>query len=287
MNPLDEATTIELRNPSMLSACTIIARNYSPFAPSSRRLVLRHHPDGTFTSCSSMTKAAVRPESRIEWRRLSDIGIDEAEMRRLAGIYDVPELSTAVKPLLLLQLLARGEDASSISIPTSASTIRWTKAGARGAARHRADAAHDAAVSAGRRSGGQLLHPRGGGLQPRIRRRRPASAAVSRLVVAGDAARSAERRREMMFTDQRWIDFVPCFFEHHILKDPGYNVAYWNLHARALTLDGRSLPRRRRAAAVLPLQRIRRRRPWLLSRHQGDRPRMLLSERPALGTNLW
>ena len=36
----------------------------------------------------------------------------------------------------------------------------------------------------------------------------------------------------MMFTDQRWVDFVPSFFDHHILKDPGYNVAYWNLHGR-------------------------------------------------------
>ena len=37
----------------------------------------------------------------------------------------------------------------------------------------------------------------------------------------------------MMFTDQRWVDFVPSFFDHYILKDPGYNVAYWNLHGRA------------------------------------------------------
>ena len=36
----------------------------------------------------------------------------------------------------------------------------------------------------------------------------------------------------MMFTDQRWIDFVPSLFDHFILKDPTYNVAYWNLHER-------------------------------------------------------
>ena len=39
----------------------------------------------------------------------------------------------------------------------------------------------------------------------------------------------------MMFTDQRWVDFVPSFFEHFILKDPTCNVAYWNLHERILT----------------------------------------------------
>jgi glycosyltransferase involved in cell wall biosynthesis len=33
-----------------------------------------------------------------------------------------------------------------------------------------------------------------------------------------------------LFTDQRWCDLAPCFLDRlHILKRPGYNVAYWNL----------------------------------------------------------
>lgn len=35
------------------------------------------------------------------------------------------------------------------------------------------------------------------------------------------------------FVDQKFIDFVPLFFEHVLIeKDVGYNVAYWNLHSR-------------------------------------------------------
>ena len=35
------------------------------------------------------------------------------------------------------------------------------------------------------------------------------------------------------FVDQKFIDFVPLFFEHVLIeKDLGYNVAYWNLHSR-------------------------------------------------------
>ena len=86
----------------------------------------------------------------------------------------------------------------------------------------------------------------------------------------------------MMFTDQRWVDFVPSFFDHHILKDPGYNVAYWNLHGRDVTLDGD-----RPLVDGVPLRFFHfsgfdSRRPWLLSKHQGERPRVLLSERPAI-----
>ena len=34
------------------------------------------------------------------------------------------------------------------------------------------------------------------------------------------------------FTDQRFIDFVPSLFEPHLVKDPSWNVAYWNLATR-------------------------------------------------------
>ena len=41
--------------------------------------------------------------------------------------------------------------------------------------------------------------------------------------------------------DQKWVDFLPLFFDRvHILKDPGYNAAYWNLHGRDLQVrDGK------------------------------------------------
>lgn len=39
--------------------------------------------------------------------------------------------------------------------------------------------------------------------------------------------------RHGVFTDQRWIDLAPAFVPDHVLlMDPGYNLAYWNLHER-------------------------------------------------------
>ncbi len=39
-----------------------------------------------------------------------------------------------------------------------------------------------------------------------------------------------------LFTDQRWCDLAPCLLARlRILREPGYNVAYWNLAERAVT----------------------------------------------------
>lgn len=41
-----------------------------------------------------------------------------------------------------------------------------------------------------------------------------------------------------LFTDQKWIDLAPAFFQNlHILRDPGYNVASWNLSGRNLSIN--------------------------------------------------
>ncbi len=41
------------------------------------------------------------------------------------------------------------------------------------------------------------------------------------------------------FTDQKWIDLVPCFFDnYYILKTPGYDVATWNLSNTSLIQKG-------------------------------------------------
>lgn len=41
-----------------------------------------------------------------------------------------------------------------------------------------------------------------------------------------------------LFVDQRWCDLAPCFFSGlHIVRDPGCNVASWNLNRRTLSID--------------------------------------------------
>ena len=41
-----------------------------------------------------------------------------------------------------------------------------------------------------------------------------------------------------LFVDQKWMDLAVGYFEKvRILRNPGYNVAYWNLHERKITLN--------------------------------------------------
>lgn len=41
-----------------------------------------------------------------------------------------------------------------------------------------------------------------------------------------------------VFVDQKWCNLVPCFFDNvKVLRDPGYNVASWNLSRRRMHFD--------------------------------------------------
>ncbi|SHN12517.1 hypothetical protein [Roseibium suaedae] len=45
-----------------------------------------------------------------------------------------------------------------------------------------------------------------------------------------------------LFVDQKWCDLIPAYFDNvHIVRDPGYNVASWNLNSRVISSkdDGR------------------------------------------------
>ena len=265
--------------------CTIVAANYLPFARVLWESFFSHHPAGTFVLLiiDDEQKAVDVGDGRVERLGLRDLGLDLPEIHRLAGIYDVTELATAVKPLLLRKLVERlrcpvayldpdiqihGSLAPAISLAAdhgivlTPHTMRpYPQDGLQ------VDAAF--ILSAGVYNLGFVAI--GPGATPFLewwwqRTRRDALSDVSRN----------------MFTDQRWVDFVPSFFDHALLKDPGWNVAYWNLHGRHLTFDdGRYL------VDGLPLTFFHfsgfdPARPSDLSKHQGANPRVRPGDSPAL-----
>src|SRR5436190_16792097 len=89
-----------------MNACTIIARNYLAYARVLAESFLEHHP------ASSMTALIVDADDglsgtdgRFRAMAPSEIGIERDEFLRMAAVYDVLELSTAVKPWFLRRLL--------------------------------------------------------------------------------------------------------------------------------------------------------------------------------------
>jgi hypothetical protein len=85
-----------------------------------------------------------------------------------------------------------------------------------------------------------------------------------------------------LFVDQKWIDLVPCYFRHHVLRDPAVNVAYWNLPVRTLerrddgwVVDGKPL-------VFFHFSGYDPAKPHLLSKYQGPDPRIRLHEHPDL-----
>lgn len=86
----------------------------------------------------------------------------------------------------------------------------------------------------------------------------------------------------MRVFEQRWLDYLPSFFPCHILRDPGINAAYWNLHERPLTrVDGRimagSAPLR-----LLHLSGYDPLNPSTLTCYAPNRPRVVLASDPIL-----
>ena len=73
----------------------------------------------------------------------------------------------------------------------------------------------------------------------------------------------------MMFTDQLWIDFIDCF-PHHVVGDPGCNVAYWNVGQRSVTRDG-EVPVDGQPLVFFHFSGLDPERPHLLSVNQGER----------------
>jgi len=71
-----------------------------------------------------------------------------------------------------------------------------------------------------------------------------------------------------LFVDQRWMDLAPALFDGvRVVRDPGYNVAYWNLHERAVSLqDGPQV--NGQPLRFFHFSGFNPDKPWVVSKHQ-------------------
>lgn len=222
------------------AACTIVTRNFLSYARIVGSSYLRHHPGARFY----VLVVDGLPEGVEAGPGLEIVDAQALDLPTFPALcfkYDVVELSTAVKPAFLSYLLEREEAVVYLdpdilvlrpfvelrrmlrSIPVVLTPHILSPIPLDGLRPNETDMLISGAYNLGfvamRRSvdTGSLLSWWGSRLEDGCRIDVPNG----------------------LFTDQKWIDLVPGYFESvGILRDPTYNVAFWNLHERKLERQG-------------------------------------------------
>ena len=224
-----------------LEVCTIIAKNYVAHARVLAKSLAEHHPDSRLWTLVIDDVSRYLDPAEEPFEVLTPADIDCEPFTRMALRYAVLELSTAVKPWLLRHLLARtggpvtyldpdikiygslarleqlATDHGVVVIPHNKEPI--PPDGLK-------PSQVDIMIAGVYNLGYVSLGPR---------------PEVDRLLDWWSERLRRDCRVDPVwgyFVDQRWFDLVPGFMpDLAIVRDPEYNVAYWNLHARTLSRD--------------------------------------------------
>ena len=255
-----------------LAACTIISRNYLSHARILARSFLQHEPGGRFyLLVVDKLPPGVRAGPRI--KVIEPEQLELPHFYEMCFKYDVTELSTAVKPSLLLLLMTTyGEERLAYFDPDILIARPLVE------------------LKAMMESADIVLTPHL--LKPiPLDGRRPSE---QDILIAGAynlgfiALRRGTETSEFLtwwehrlkdlcrvdpaqglMTDQKWVDLVPGLFPSaRVLRDETYNVAYWNVHARTLTRRGKQFFVNGRPLAFYHFSGFNPTRCRFLSRHQ-------------------
>jgi glycosyltransferase involved in cell wall biosynthesis len=267
------------------TVCTIVARNYLPGARVLARSVLRQHPDADV--------AVLLIDDRWEeWGhgepfrvvRPRHIGLGGALGAEMAGTYSLVELATASKPWLLEHLIrTTGRPVLYLDPDCQVHSSLDALVG-QSAEHHLVVTPHT--LRPFPRDG--LIPDEAGILGAGIYNLGFLGVGPSAPVLEFLEFWKARLRRDavvdmahMLFTDQRWVDFIDCF-PHVVLRDSSCNVAYWNVWGRSMARSGTEVLVDGTPLTFFHFSGFDPQQPHVLSVHQGDRPRVRLSEHPIL-----
>lgn len=272
----------------MSTACTIVARNYLALARVLARTFVQHHPGSQFhvlllDDVDHTVEAAGEP---FEVVRPSDV-MGHETFAQMAVMYDVLELSTAVKPWLLRHLLDRGADAVTYLDPDIMVFSRFAELEELGAQHPVVLTPHntDPLPRDGRTPDEEFILKAGVYNLGFITVARGANAFLDWWAerLRTDCIVAPARQR---FVDQRWVDMAVGYFPHVQLRHPGYNVAYWNLGARHLTHEEGEIRVNGEPLRFFHFSGFDPEMPERLSKHEGARPRYDIGDDQLLG-ELW
>jgi glycosyltransferase involved in cell wall biosynthesis len=271
-----------------MDALTICAANYIPFAKTLAASFLKFHPESKFYillvdgDVPGIT-ADLRPEITII--KPSDLDLEPEIFMRMAIYYDVTELSTALKPLALKYLLDTGSNIAIYldpDIEVFSELIEIPK---------HLEFANIALTP-------HSLHGiPDDGLRPSDRDIMAAGTFNLGFIAIKNSPQTYEFLtwwkekltfdcisdvENNLFTDQRWIDFVPSYFDFSIIRNYGYNVAYWNLHERKLSKIDGVIKASSDELRFFHFSGYKPNKPWVLSSHVSENPRVVISSSSTL-----
>ncbi len=262
---------------------TIVARNYLPFAAVLARSLSRHHPDAEV--CVWLLDEGDYPDMacRARYRNVREAFAPD-DLAGLRIYYDVLELATAVKPRLIEMHLAEGADRVIYMDPDIA------------VFRPMDEVFEQLAQGASVVLTPHLTQPlpRDGRKPDDLEILTSGTYNLGFLAVAACSevrpflswwkqwlrTHCLANKAQGVFTDQKWVEFAPSLLRQvHVLADPSYNVAYWNLHYRTLARSGSGWSVNGRPLCFYHFSGIDPERPNVLSKHQD---RFDLENYPAL-----
>lgn len=220
--------------------CTIISCNYLALARTLMQSVEQHHPEcARHVLLVDENRGRFDPAAeRFQVLPVADLALPHA--RRFLYRYSLLELNTAVKPWFLQRLFEQyGYDQVTYLDPDIALYGRLDEV-----TRSLADSGlavltpHLTAPVCDtlRPSEHDILKAGTYNLGFLALRRHPRLADFLRWWQTHLEYDCRVNLAENLFVDQRWMDLAPALFpDVQVLRDPGYNVAYWNVHQRPVT----------------------------------------------------
>lgn len=226
----------------MNAACSIIASNYAPQARYLIESLRTTNPNLKFFLLVTDDEALSDPFFLdIEIVIPHDLNVDPATIKRMSHLYDMVEFATALKPYLLSYILA---------LPDGYETVTFLDP--------------DIEVFSSLELGIELAKSNSVSLTPH--RLRPTFETNSYfdetellrygtfnlgfICVSKAGGRMLEwwqNKLELqctrfpdsdVFTDQKWINLLPGYFDFAVIKNSGYNVSSWNIDERIISKRG-------------------------------------------------
>lgn len=222
------------------AACTIVSLNYLPFARTLCESFLRHHAGYEFYVLLVDRISPAFDLSHESFQLITVEALEIPDFESVAFKYDILELNTNVKPILLRRLLERGIDEVVYLDPDIRVYRELTPVFAALEEDSIVLTPHilSPVQDGGRTERNLLAHGVFNLGFIAVRKSSESDSFLSWWEQRCLQSAYAETRA-FMFVDQRWVDLAPCLYERiRLLKHQGCNIAHWNLHERHLSRQG-------------------------------------------------